>query len=346
MAQHVVAVGDGVHDDAEGVEVVQLVDGLVLGLHLAEDGVDVLDTAVDFAVDAHAGKTRGDLGLDAPHELIGLFLVGVQIGHDLVVGLRLQILEGLVLQLPLDLLHTEPVGQGRIDLHGLQRLADLLGRRLVLQRPGVVEPVGDLDENDADVLAHGHEHFPQILHLLLLGGGILHPGQFGDALHQFGHRAAEPLGDVVKGGVGVLDAVVKQRAHHRVGVQADFRDDLGHGQGVDDVGRAVLALLAGVLLLGVLIRRVNFLNVHIRRITPDGYHHSRIVFLYGFHSQSPAFFSFKRRRMRLSSKSTLRPWAVRVMERRWARCSSAINPCSANMSRQSFIRIILAGTPA
>ena len=238
------------------------------------------------------------------------------------------------------------MGQGRVDLHGLQRLADLLGRRLVLQRPGVVEPVGDLDENDADVLAHGHEHFPQILHLLLLGGGILHPGQFGDALHQLGHRAAEPLGDVVKGGVGVLDAVVEQRAHHRVGVQADLRDDLGHGQGVDDVGRAVLALLAGVLLLGVLIRRVNFLNVHIRRITPDGYHHSRIVFLYGFHSQSPAFFSFKRRRMRLSSKSTLRPWAVRVMERRWARCSSAINPCSANTSRQSFIRIILAGTPA
>ena len=91
VAQDVVAVGDGVDDDAEGVQVVKLVDGFFLGLHLAVDGVDVLDAAVDGAVDAHCRQPRGDLALDGPHEIVGLLLVVCQILHDLVVARRVQI---------------------------------------------------------------------------------------------------------------------------------------------------------------------------------------------------------------------------------------------------------------
>ena len=59
-------------------------------------------------------------------------------------------------------------------------------------------------------LAHGQEHLPQVLHLLLFHGGVLHPGQLGDPLHQIGHRGAEALGDLLIGGVGILNAVVEQ----------------------------------------------------------------------------------------------------------------------------------------
>ena len=47
MAEDIIAVSNVVHDHAERVEVIQLVDRLVLRTHLAVDGVCVLDAAVD-----------------------------------------------------------------------------------------------------------------------------------------------------------------------------------------------------------------------------------------------------------------------------------------------------------
>src|SRR5699024_4535448 len=68
MTQHVVAVGDGVHNDPEGVDIIQLIHGLPLGLHFPVDGVDVLDPAVGFVADAHTGEPLGDLVLNVAHE--------------------------------------------------------------------------------------------------------------------------------------------------------------------------------------------------------------------------------------------------------------------------------------
>ena len=184
VAEDVIAVRDGINDDAERIHIVELVDRLVLGLHLAVNGIDVLDAAVDGAMDAHGGQARGDLALDGLHKGIRLGLMGVEIAHDLVIALGVEVFEAGILQLPFDLLHAEPVGQRRIDVHGLTGLGDLLGRALVLHGTGVVQAVGDLDEDDADVLAHGHEHLAQILHLLLLERGILHARQLCDALDE------------------------------------------------------------------------------------------------------------------------------------------------------------------
>ena len=57
---------------------------------------------------------------------------------------------------------------GRIDLQGLARDPELLLRRQRGDRPHVVEPVGELDEDDADVVRHRQEHLPDVLGLLLL----------------------------------------------------------------------------------------------------------------------------------------------------------------------------------
>ena len=69
-AQHVVAGGHVGDDDPEGVEVEDLVQGLLLGVHLAVDGVDMLDPAVDLAVDVLLGHAALDLLLDAAHKLL------------------------------------------------------------------------------------------------------------------------------------------------------------------------------------------------------------------------------------------------------------------------------------
>ena len=105
-AQHVIAAGDVVHDDPEGVQVEDLVQGLVLGVHLPIDGVDVLYPAIDGGVDALLPQALLDLMLDARHKLlVGGGALG-QLVLDLFIAHRVQIAQGQVLQLPLQLLHT------------------------------------------------------------------------------------------------------------------------------------------------------------------------------------------------------------------------------------------------
>ena len=112
---------------------------------------------------------------------------GGQLVGNLPVADGIQVLQGGVLQLPLDALHAQAVGDGRIDLHGFQGLLLLLAGALVLHGAHVVQPVADFDEDHPDVLGHGHEHLAQVLHLLLFLGDILHPRQLGDPLHQLRH---------------------------------------------------------------------------------------------------------------------------------------------------------------
>ena len=283
VSQHVIAVGDGVHNDPESVNVVQLVNGLALGEHFPVDGIDVLDPPVGGVVDTHGGQALGDLVLDGAHKGLVLLLVGLKVGHDLVILHGGEVPQSGILQLPLDLLHTKAVGKGRVNVHCLPALLNLLFRRLVLHGAHVVEPVGNFDQHHPDVLAHGHEHLAQILHLRLLGGGEIRPGQLCDALHQLRHGGAEDFFNVLMGGVGVLDAVVEQGAQNGVAVQPHLRHDLGDRQGVDDVGRTVLPLLHLVLLVGVIHGTVDERHVRARQVLFDCVAHRRVMFFKGFH---------------------------------------------------------------
>ena len=114
-----------------------------------------------------------------------------------------------------------------------------------------MHPVADFNQNDPDILGHGHEHFPQILHLLLFCGGIFDLVELGHTLHQVCYRDAEALGNLLMGGVGVLNGVVEQGGDDGVGVQPQVRHQVGHLQGMGDVGGAVLAELTVMVLLGI-----------------------------------------------------------------------------------------------
>ena len=210
-AEHVVAVGHGVDDDAEREEVEHLVHRLILRVHLAVDAVGMLHAAVDLEIrDVLLLQARLNLRLHAVHKGLVLGLLGRERAGDLVVADGVQILEGQILKLPLDALHTEAVGDGRVNFHRFERLLPLLFRRLVLHGAHVVRAVGQFDENDADVLGHGHEHLAQVLHLLFFLAGVLHARQLGDALDQIRDRGGELLGDLGIRGGGVLDAVVHE----------------------------------------------------------------------------------------------------------------------------------------
>ena len=76
--------------------------------------------------------------------------------------------ERQVFELLLQLLHAEAVGQRRVDVEGLLGDPLLLLERHRGERAHVVQPVGELDDEDPQVLGHRHQHLAHRGGLLLL----------------------------------------------------------------------------------------------------------------------------------------------------------------------------------
>ena len=166
---------------------------------------------------------------------------GARAGHhllDLGVALGVQGGEGQVLELPAHLLHAQAVGQRRVDVEGLLGRAALLPLGHHGQRAHVVQPVGQLDQQHAPVVGHGHEHLADGGGLLGLLGVELEAVELGDAVHHLGHAGPEGLADRLEGEAGVLHGVVQEGGGHRLGVEAQLGHDGGHGDRVGDVGLA------------------------------------------------------------------------------------------------------------
>ena len=90
----------------------------------------------------------------------------------------------------------EPLGQRRVDLHRLAGDAELLLGRQAVQRAHVVEPVGELDQDDPDVLGHRQQHLADVLGLLLLVAVGAELRQLGHAVDELGDLGPEPLLDI------------------------------------------------------------------------------------------------------------------------------------------------------
>ena len=142
----------------------------------------------------------------------------------------------------------EPMRERRVDLHRLARDALLLLRRQEAERAHVVEPVGELDDHDPDVLGHGHEHLPDVLGLLLLHRPRrAELAQLRDPVDEPRDRTAESLLDLGDREVGVLRNVVEERRRQRLGVHLQGRQVVGHR---DRVGDVLLARAADLALVG------------------------------------------------------------------------------------------------
>ena len=214
-AERGVAVLELVDQDADGVHVVDLAELGALALHLLGDAGDVLGPAGQLGLDAGRAER---LAKDR-HGPLDVALAGaaarLELGRQLAVLGRLQDLEGEVLQLPLDLPDAQALGQRGVDLLRLAGDADLLLVRQGAQRAHVVEPVGELDEDDADVLRHGQEHLADVLGLLLLVRQGAELGELGHAVDEARHVGPEALLEVAEVVVGVLGDVVEQRPRSR-----------------------------------------------------------------------------------------------------------------------------------
>ena len=192
-ADRAVAVLDRADDHAHRGQVVDLVELAALLGHLRVDRVEVLGAAGDLGLDPELVELLGQV-------LAGLVDVALALGAllgdqalDLVVLARVQRLEGEVLELPLDRVDAEPVGDRRVDVERLARLLDLLLLRHRGDRAHVVQAVGELDQDDPDVRGHRDHHLAVVLGLRLVARLEGQPGELGDAVDQAGDLLAERL---------------------------------------------------------------------------------------------------------------------------------------------------------
>ena len=210
---------------------------LLLALHLAPDAEQVLRTTADFTTlkaglsQAIVEQCDGD-----PQPLLALTALAGHLLLDLPERLRLQQLEGQVLQFPFESPDAQAVGQGGVDLAGLpgDALALLLLERP--QRPHVVEPVGQFHQHHPDITGHRQKHPPQVLGLGLGAVVEVNAAQFRHPLHQLAHLRTEMQLDLVGGDVGVLHHVVQEPGRDHAGAGTDVPQQIGNGNGVNDVG--------------------------------------------------------------------------------------------------------------
>ena len=237
-----------VDDDADADEVVDLVELLAPHDHLLVDAPEVLRPAGHVGVDAErrepaaerprrprssSSSRRGRTGRD--HLL------------DLGVALRVQRLEGEILELPLDLLDAEAVRERRVDVERLLGGAVLLPLR---HRPTSVRM---LCSRSASLMTRTRQSFAIATSILRTVAACW--ASFEEKCSRSSlvtpsticrdHRAELGL-ELVERDLGVLDDVVQEGRGGARRVEAELGDDRRHGERVRDVRLAREARLAGV----------------------------------------------------------------------------------------------------
>jgi len=162
-------------------------------------------------------------------------------GHDFLIGVGLQVLE----RQSSNSLRTFPIPRrwrwARRSRRSRGRCAPA-ARAEKAERAHVVETVGQLDQNHADVFHHGRS----ILRTLSAGaprGEEIELGELGDAIHAARHLFAEFLANLLDGDAGILDHVVQQTGLDGDRIHAHVGEDESDGGRVDHVGLAGVARL-------------------------------------------------------------------------------------------------------
>ena len=222
----------------------------MLALQFSVDAVEALDAALDAAGDAGFLEAVAEHAFDARHESFAVFAARLDGGADLLVSDGIDIFETEVFEFAANLAHAETVRDGGVDFERLAGDFLLAFGIEMLEGAHVVQAVGELDEDDADVVDHGEHHFAEVLGLRLFPGGEIDFADLGDALDDVGDLFAEFLADFNGGDRGVFDGVVEQAGGDGNGIHLHVGENVADFEGVHEVGFAGGAGLSGVVLLG------------------------------------------------------------------------------------------------
>ena len=143
----------------------------------------------------------------------------------------------------------------------------LLGQ--VMERPHVVEPVGELHQDHPDVVHHGQQHLPEVLGLPFLAGRKRDRTELGDPFDHVRDVTAEQLPNPLDRRLGVLDDVVEEARGNRHHVQFHVREQVGDLQRMNQIGLPGMADLPLVLEGREDVRPPEQLDIGLGVVAPD-----------------------------------------------------------------------------
>ena len=186
----------------------------------------MLLAAGHFGFEAVVGEIELEAEADAADEVAALVDQLLQAPRDRGIGVRLQLAERQRLHLGHHLVHADALGERGVNIHRLAGdAAALVLRRDVMERAHVVQPVGELDQQHADVVAEREQEFAEVLGgplVLRLG---LDLAELGDAVDQPRDILAEQPLDLVGGRQRILDRVVEDGGGDGLVVELQVRED-------------------------------------------------------------------------------------------------------------------------
>ena len=173
--------------------------------------------------------------LDQPLALRGQ--VGQAAAHGLV-GLRVEMAEGEVLQLVPDLLDAHAPGERGVDVQRLLRDATALVLRHELEGAHVVQPIGELDEEHAHVRGDGEQELAEVLALHRPLGDEVEALELGQAVDKPADLGPEHPVDLLQRRFRVLDRVVEDGGDDGGLIEAEVGED---GRDLERMGEEQVA---------------------------------------------------------------------------------------------------------
>ena len=85
--------------------------------------------------------------------------------------------------------------------------------------------------------------------------------EFGQTVHKFGHGRSKAFDQLNFGNPAVLEGIMKQRRHERLGIEFPLSTLGRHGNGVGNVGLAAIAELSQMGLIGKTVGQAYLLEV-------------------------------------------------------------------------------------
>ena len=160
--------------------------------------------------------------------------------------------------------HAESVRQRHINFHGLDRdsLLGIFSKKV--DRSHVVQAIGQLNEQDADVLRHRDQHFAEVFGLSFAHGRELDLRNFGQAFDEERDLFPAQTFNFFAGGKGVFEGVVEKGRGDRHVVHPHVDQDAGDFERMNEIGLAAQSLLPVVHLRGKHVGALKQLEVDIR----------------------------------------------------------------------------------
>ena len=239
ITQHIITVGNGIHNHTHSADIINFMNRLVLCIHFTVNGIYMLNPCRNGMLNIPFHQLCADTLFDPHKELFLLFTLLLQAVDNLIIADGIQTFQRKVFKLPFDALHPQAVRDWRINLHGFQCLVPLFFLREELEGTRIVQPVRQLDQDHADILRHRHKHFAKVLFL-----GVLQHPQPGNAIHQLSNRCAEFVLNFLIAEFGILNAVMQQPGTNRVGIQPHFYNNLCYRYRMDDIRLTIPAFLS------------------------------------------------------------------------------------------------------